>query len=166
MAKKYRSLDYQALMKKKIPIVEEFKKFILRGSVIDLAVGVIVGGAFNKIVNSLVNDLLMPIFSIVLGKVSLDGRFIALDGKHYATLEEAGTAPLLKYGSFLSTVLEFLIMGVAIFMLVKSINFLQDKMTKTHEEAAPATKACPFCLSDIHVGAKVCPHCTRELEGA
>jgi large conductance mechanosensitive channel len=145
--------------------MNEFKKFILRGNVIDLAVGVIIGGAFGKIVTSLVDDIIMPVLSVVIGKISLDHRFISLDGNFYATLEEAGTAPLLKYGNFISTVINFLLMGLVIFFLVKSINFIRDKMTLIRpEEAAPAVvKTCPFCISEIHIDATVCPKCTSKI---
>lgn len=164
---------------KKITVLDEFKKFILRGNVIDLAVGVIIGGAFNKIVTSLVNDVVMPLLSIVIGQNSFATLFIALDGKQYASVEAAGAAPLLKYGNFLSTVLDFILMGLVIFILVKGLNFFYDKVTKDKPAetppaeppapeapvAAPATtKACPYCISQIHIEATVCPCCTSRLD--
>lgn len=145
--------------------MDEFKKFILRGNVIDLAVGVIIGGAFNKIITSLVNDVIMPLLSIIIGQISFDSRFIALDGERYASLEAAGSAPILKYGSFLSTVLDFLIMGIVIFFMMKGINLLHEAFKKDKDSPAPAvtTKACPYCISQIHIDATVCPQCTSAL---
>ena len=151
---------------KKIKALDEFKQFILRGNVIDLAVGVIIGGAFNKIVTSLVNDVIMPLLSVIIGQNRFDSLYIALNGGTYDSLVKAAEAeaPLLKYGSFLATVLDFLLMGVVIFCLVKGIAFVRGKLTKeTDKPAAPATKECPHCISNIHLNARVCPHCTREV---
>jgi large conductance mechanosensitive channel len=154
-----------AKLKKRLPFWDEFKKFILRGNVVDLAVGVIIGGAFNKIVTSLVNDVLLPLLSVIIGENSLDSRFIALDGNHYATLEAAGSTPLIKYGSFIATVLDFLLMGIVIFALMKMLNFLHDKLLKEKDGAADTIKerACPFCMMKIHIDATVCPYCTRDI---
>lgn len=138
----------------------------MRGNVVDLAVGVIIGGAFNKIVTSLVNDMLMPLISLFVGTSSLHAQFIALNGEAYASIEAAGSAPLLKYGSFLATVLDFVLMGFVIFLLVKSINFFSNKIKKDKPEppVTATTKACPFCVSQIHIAATVCPQCTSHLE--
>jgi large conductance mechanosensitive channel len=149
-------------LKEGLSILEEFKQFILRGNVMDLAVGVIIGGAFNKIVTSLVNDMLMPLLSVITGQSSLSDRFVALDGGAYATMEAAGTVPMLKYGSFIATVLDFLLMGFVIFLLVKFLNFVRVKFTKEKPPAAPAA-TCPFCISPVHKDATVCPFCASKL---
>ncbi len=145
----------------------EFKKFIMRGNVIDLAVGVIVGGAFQAIVKSLVDDLVMPVISLATKGLDFSKLFVALDGQEYATLEaaqEAGAA-VLTYGNFISAVINFLIMAFVVFCLVKAINAVADKAKKKEEEApaAPTTKECPFCKSEIAIEATRCPHCTSEL---
>ena len=145
---------------------KEFKDFITKGNVISLAIGVIIGGAFNKIVTSLVNDVVMPIFAVVTGQNDFSTLFLALDGNTYATAEEAGTVPLLKYGSFISTVLDFLLMGLVIFFLVKLLSFLQNKLTKEKPEPEPTVKKCPHCVSEINIEATVCPHCTRNVSNA
>lgn len=145
----------------------EFKKFIMRGNVIDLAVGVIVGGAFQAIVKSLVDDVVMPVISLATKGVDFANWFIALDGGEYATLEaaqEAG-ASVLSYGNFISAILNFLIMAFVVFLLVKAINTVADKTKKKEEEvpAAPTTKECPYCKSEIAIEATRCPHCTSQL---
>ena len=145
----------------------EFKKFIMRGNVIDLAVGVIVGGAFQAIVKSLVDDLVMPVISLATKGLDFSKLFVALDGQEYATLEaaqEAGAA-VLTYGNFISAVINFLIMAFVVFCLIKAINSVADKAKKKEEEApaAPTTKECPFCKSEIAIEATRCPHCTSEL---
>ena len=145
----------------------EFKKFIMRGNVIDLAVGVIVGGAFQAIVKSLVDDVVMPVISLATKGVDFANWFIALDGGEYATLEaaqEAG-ASVLSYGNFISAILNFLIMAFVVFLLVKGINTIADKTKKKEEEAPaePTTKECPFCKSEISIEATRCPHCTSQL---
>lgn len=146
----------------------EFKKFIMRGNVIDLAVGVIVGGAFQAIVKSLVDDVVMPVISLATKGINFADLFIALDGKEYATLaaaQEAGAATL-NYGNFISAVLNFIIMAFVVFLLVKGINTVAEKTKKTEKPAAPAeptTKECPYCKSEIAIGAIRCPNCTSEL---
>ena len=142
-------------------MLKEFKKFALRGNMIDLAVGMIIGSAFTSIVNSLVNDMIMPVVSIFTGKVDFTNWFIALDGGSYATLEaaqEAGAATF-NYGSFISNVINFVIMAFVVFMFVRVMN----KIKKKEEPAAPTTKKCPFCKSEISIEATKCPHCTSEL---
>ena len=144
--------------------MEEFKKFALKGNMIDLAVGVIVGGAFNSIVTSLVNDIFMPVLSLFTGKLDFSNWFVALDGNRYMTIAEAqeAGAATLNYGNFISGVINFIIMALVVFMLVKAINKLK------HEEPAkptePTTKKCPFCKTDIPLEATKCPHCTSTLE--
>lgn len=140
----------------------EFKKFALKGNMIDLAVGVIIGGAFNGLVTSLVNDIIMPVLSLFTGKMDFENWFVALDGETYATIEaakEAGAATL-NYGNFISGIINFIIMAFVVFMLVKAIN----KMKKDEPAAAPTTKKCPFCKTDIPLEATKCPHCTSALE--
>ena len=145
----------------------EFKKFIMRGNVIDLAVGVIIGAAFQAIVKSLVDDIVMPVISLATKGVDFANWFIALDGGEYATLEaaqEAGAA-VLSYGNFISAILNFLIMAFVVFLIVKGINAVAEKTKKTEEEApaAPTTKECPYCKSEIALEATRCPNCTSQL---
>ena len=145
----------------------EFKKFIMRGNVIDLAVGVIVGGAFQAIVKSLVDDVVMPVISLATKGVDFANWFIALDGGEYVTLEaaqEAGAA-VLSYGNFISAILNFLIMAFVVFLIVKGINAVSEKTKKQEEEApaAPTTKECPYCKSEIALEATRCPNCTSQL---
>lgn len=141
---------------------KEFKEFIMRGSVLDLAIGVIIGGAFGKIISSVVNDVIMPPIGLLLGKVNFTDLYINLSGTEYPSLaaaQEAG-APTLNYGLFLNSILEFLIIALVIFLIVKQVN----RMMKPKEApAAPATKTCPFCQSEIAIKATRCPHCTSEL---
>ena len=140
----------------------EFKKFALKGNMIDLAVGVIIGGAFNGLVTSLVNDIIMPVLSLFTGKMDFENWFVALDGETYATIEAAkeAVAATLNYGNFISGIINFIIMAFVVFMLVKAIN----KLKKDEPAAAPTTKKCPFCKTDIPLEATKCPHCTSALE--
>ena len=142
-------------------MIKEFKEFIAKGNVMDMAVGVIMGGAFGKIVSSLVNDLLMPLIGLILGGVDFTNLFIALDGGNYASLaaaEEAGAA-LFKYGAFIQNIIDFLIIAFCIFLMVKAFN----KTKKEERAPAPTTKACPYCKSEIAIDAVKCPHCTADL---
>jgi large conductance mechanosensitive channel len=142
-------------------MLKEFKKFALRGNMIDLAVGIIIGGAFSGIVNSLVNDIIMPILSIFTKNINFKDWFIALDGKQYSTLaaaQEAGVATV-NYGVFLSGVLNFIIMAFVVFMLVRWIN----KLKKPEQTPEASTKKCPRCQSDININATKCPHCTADI---
>ncbi len=145
----------------------EFKKFIMRGNVIDLAVGVIVGGAFQAIVKSLVDDLVMPIISLATKGISFADWFVALDGGEYATLADAQAAgaATLNYGNFISAILNFLIMAFVVFVIVKVINTVAEKSKKAEEAApaAPTTKECPYCKSEIAIEATRCPNCTSQL---
>ena len=137
--------------------IGEFKKFISRGNVMDLAVGVIIGGAFQAIVNSLVNDIVMPTISLITGGLDFSAWKIMLS--------EGENAASINYGNFITAVLNFLIMAFVIFCFVKFMNSLNEKMTKKPEETpkAPTTKVCPFCKSDVKIDATRCPHCTSEL---
>ena len=148
-------------------IIEEFKIFIMRGNVLDLAIGVIIGGAFQKIVNSLVNDMIMPLISLITGGINFSNWFLALDDSSYSVLSEAQAngANTLNYGLFLTEVLNFLIMAFVIFMFVKTMNRIAAKRKKTQVEPEPMkTKTCPYCKSDIDIEAIRCPHCTSQLE--
>lgn len=143
-------------------MLKEFKKFALRGNMIDLAVGMIIGSAFTSIVNSLVNDVIMPVVSIFTGKVDFSNWFLSLDGNGYATLEaaqEAGAATL-NYGTFISNIINFVIMAFVVFLFVKGMN----KLKKEEPKAPVTTKKCPFCKTEIDLEATRCPHCTSELE--
>lgn len=153
-------------MAKEKGFIAEFKKFIMRGNVIDLAVGVIIGGAFQSIVKSLVDDIFMPIISLATKGIDFSNWFIALDGNKYGTLaqaQEAGAA-VISYGNFISAVINFIIMAFIIFLFVKAINTLAEKTKKAEEPAAPTTKKCPYCMSEIDIEATKCPHCTSSLE--
>lgn len=156
------------MAKKKKGIISEFKEFIMRGNVMDLAVAVIVGGAFQKIITSLTNDIIMPLVTLVTGGIDFNNWFIALDGSSYTTLAEAQAAgaATFNYGAFITVVLDFLILAAIIFAMVKGMNALAEKTRKKEEKEpeAPATKKCPYCLSEIALEAVRCPHCTSELE--
>ena len=132
----------------------EFKKFIARGNVMDMAVGIIIGGAFTAIVTSLVNDILMPILSLLTG--GFDFSLLCI------VLGEGENAATLNYGSFIAAIINFLLISLVIFMLIKSINKLSVKKDK--EEAPATTKECPFCKEQVAVTAVRCPHCTSELK--
>lgn len=145
-------------------MLKEFKKFALKGNMIDLAVGIIIGGAFSGIVNSLVNDIIMPLLSLLTKNIDFTNLFIALDGGDYDTLQiakDAG-ASTLNYGVFISGVLNFLIMAFVVFLLVRWIN----KLKRPEPVIAPTTKKCPHCLSDINLKASRCPHCTSDVSEA
>lgn len=131
----------------------EFKKFAMRGNVMDMAVGIIIGAAFGKIVTSLVEDVIMPPIGWALGKVDFS------DLAWQLTDEVA-----IKYGAFINTVISFIIVAFAVFILIKAVNTLQAKMAKEEAEAAPTTKKCPYCCSDIALEATRCPHCTSAIK--
>lgn len=149
-------------------IINEFKIFIMRGNVLDLAVGVIIGGAFQKIIASLVSDIIMPIVTLCTGGADFKNWFISLDGKSYATLELAqkAKASTLNYGLFITQVIDFIIMAFVIFMMVKAMNSLAKKVKKNTDESeeAVAKRICPFCKSEIDIDATRCPYCTSQLE--
>ncbi|MDO4608856.1 MAG: large conductance mechanosensitive channel protein MscL [Clostridia bacterium] len=148
--------------------LNEFKTFALRGNVIDLAVGIIIGGAFQAIVKSLVDDVVMPVISLATKGVNFADWFIALDGKNYPTLEiaKASGAATLSYGNFISAVLNFIIMAFVIFVMIKLINTVAEKAKKKTDdvEASPTTKVCPYCKTEIAIDATRCAHCTSELK--
>src|SRR5215471_1054354 len=143
-------------------MLKEFKEFIMRGNVLDLAVAVIIGAAFGAIVNSMVNDIVMPPIGLIMGHVDFKDLFMALNGQTYPSLAAAKTAgaPVIAYGQFINTVINFLIVAFVIFIVVKQAN----RFNKPAEApAAPATKECPFCVSTIPAKAVRCPQCTSEL---
>lgn len=142
--------------------LNEFKEFAIKGNMMDLAVGMIIGGAFTSIVKSLVDDIFMPVISIFTGSVDFTNWFISLDGSNYSTLEaakEAGAATL-NYGNFISGLINFIIMAFVVFLIVKALN----KLKKEEPKMAPTTKKCPFCKSDIAIEATKCAFCTSSVE--
>jgi large conductance mechanosensitive channel len=144
-------------------MLKEFKAFAMRGNVIDLAVGVIIGGAFGKIISSLVADIIMPPIGLLMGKMDFTNMFLTLSGNKFATLEEAKAAGAvtLNFGLFLVALIDFLIIAFILFLLLRPIN----KLTKKPEPvAAPTTKECPYCFSTIPLKAVRCPNCTSELK--
>jgi large conductance mechanosensitive channel len=143
-------------------MLKEFKAFAMRGNVIDLAVGVIIGAAFGKIISSFVNDLLMPPIGLLLGKVDFTNLYISLTGEKYASLAEAQAAgaPTFNYGLFINNVIDFLIVAFIIFLLIRAINRLSRKEEKP---ADVTTRECPFCLTNINKKATRCPNCTSEV---
>lgn len=147
-------------------MLKEFKEFISKGSVIDLAVGVIIGGAFSKIVSSLVDDIIMPLIGLLLGGADISNYFVTLDGGKYATLAEAqeAGAATLNYGLFLNRIIDFLIIAFVLFLVIKAINKARALTKKPQAEAAPTTKVCPYCKSTIDINATRCPNCTSELK--
>ncbi len=145
-------------------MLKEFKEFAMRGNVVDMAVGIVIGGAFGKIISSFVADVLMPPIGLALGGVDFSNLFVNLGEGEFATLalaKEAGAATI-NYGVFLGTTLDFLIVAFAIFMVVRAMNSLQ----KEEAPADPTTKDCPQCLSSVPIKASRCAHCTSELQAA
>lgn len=140
--------------------IEEFKTFAVKGNMLDMAIGMIIGSAFTTIVKSVVNDLFMPLLSILTGKMDFSNLFIAMDGGKYATLAEVpeGVA-VFNYGNFITSVLDFLIVALVLFLIVREIN----KMKKPEPAAAPTTKECPYCKSQIHLDAVKCPFCGSDV---
>jgi len=150
-------------------IMKEFREFAVRGNVIDLAVGVIIGGAFGKIVTSVVNDVVMPPIGLLIGKVDFKNLIFPLtldtDIKTIAQAKEANI-PYIAYGQFINVIIEFLIIAFCVFMLVKGINMLKREQKKEEVAAEPTTKDCPYCYSSIPVQATRCGHCTSQLTKA
>ena len=149
-------------------IAKEFKEFAMRGNVIDMAVGIIIGAAFGKIVTSFVSDLLTPPLGKLTGNVDFSNLFITLSTtEHYPTLEAARNAGVatINYGIFINAVIDFLIVAFAVFLLVKQVNRLKKKLECGEDPASaePAEKECPFCITTISIKATRCPHCTSQL---
>jgi large conductance mechanosensitive channel len=148
-------------------MIKEFKEFAVKGNVLDLAVGVIIGAAFGKIVSSLVDDVLMPPIGLALGKVDFANLFLNLGDKPVASVAAAKAAgvPTINYGLFLNNVISFLIVAFVVFLIVKQFNRLRRE-EKPAAPAAPTTRDCPYCLTPIPLKAIRCPHCTSELKPA
>lgn len=142
-------------------MINEFKQFIMRGNVLDMAVGIIIGAAFGKIVGSLVDDVIMPPMGLILGKVDFSNLFINLSSQEVASFAEAKALglPIIAYGAFLNSLVNFLIIAFAIFLLIKQVNRLVPK----HEEITTEPYHCPYCKSEIKEDATRCPYCTSEL---
>lgn len=148
-------------------VFNEFKKFIVRGSVIDLAVGIIIGAAFTSVVNSLVADIIMPPIGLLLSGVDFSELYINLSSETYASLAEAkeAGAATINYGSFINNLITFLITAGAVFLLVRSVNKLQSKVKKVEEEPEKEPEVrCTYCYEVVHKKATRCPHCTAELK--
>src|ERR1700681_241596 len=141
-------------------MIKEFKEFAMRGNVLDMAVGIIIGAAFGQIVNSFVADVMMPPIGRLVGRVDFSNLFVSLTGTHYDTIAaaKAAGAATLNYGLFLNTVINFLIVALAVFLLVRQVNRLAPKPV-----AVPTTRDCPYCLSAVPIKATKCAHCTSEL---
>ena len=147
-------------------MLKEFRDFAVKGNVLDMAVGIIVGAAFGKIVSSLVEDVIMPPIGLLLGKVDFSNLFISLNGQAYpsvAAAKQAGAATI-NYGLFINNIISFVIVAFAVFLLVKCVNHLRQEPKPA--DAAPTDKECPFCCSKIPIKATRCPHCTSPLEQA
>ena len=144
-------------------MLKEFKTFIMRGNVLDLAIGVIIGAAFGKIIASLVGDILNPVIGLALGKIDFSNLFVVLNGQSFATIADAkkAGAPTLNYGIFINTVIEFVIVAFVIFLVVKQVNRFMP--APAPQPPAPATKECPECVSTVPAKAKRCPQCTSVL---
>ena len=145
-------------------MLKDFKEFAVRGNIVDMAVGIVLGASFGGIVTSLVNDVLMPPIGLLLGKVDFSNLFISLTGRHFDTVAAAKTAgaATLNYGMFLNTIINFSIVAFAMFMIVRQVNKLRPAAPAP---VAPAVKSCAFCCTDIPIAATRCPHCTSQLKG-
>ena len=147
-----------------VHMLKEFRDFAMRGNVIDMAVGIIIGAAFGKIITSFVNDVLMPPIGLLLGGLDFSNLFITIKGETFTTIAEAQAkgSVTLNYGLFISTIVDFLIVAFAIFLVIRQINRLRSKPEKA--PAAPTTKECPYCFSTIAIKANRCPNCTSQLD--
>ncbi|MDR1570121.1 MAG: large conductance mechanosensitive channel protein MscL [Oscillospiraceae bacterium] len=143
--------------------IKGFKEFAMRGNVVDLAVGVMIGGAFGKIVTSLVNDLIMPLLGLILGRINLKGAFLTLNGVRYASVEEATAAGagVFNYGAFITTVIDFILMALVIYVIVTLIQRVKPKTPLAPPKPQP--NLCPHCKTEVHPDATRCPHCTSYL---
>ena len=143
---------------------EEFKRFCTKGNILELATGVMIGGAFSTIVNSLVNDMLMPVIGLITGGINLSGLFIALDGQHYASIDAAKELGVgtLNYGAFLQAIINFLIIAFCVFLFVKAMAKI---MPKKEEAPKKADRLCPYCKMVVHDEAVKCAHCGSDIEG-
>lgn len=143
-------------------MLKEFREFVMKGNVIDLAVAVIIGAAFGRIITSLVNDIIMPPLGLLLGNVNFTDLFISLNGTKYATLADAQAAgaATINYGVFINTIIDFILVALVIFLIIRQIN----RMKRAPAPAAPATKECPHCFTQIPIPATRCPNCTSDLK--
>lgn len=149
-------------------MLKEFRAFIMRGNVLDLAIGIIIGGAFSTIVQSLVNDIIMPPIGFLFGDVDFTDLFIVLGEGEYASLaqaQEAGAATI-NYGLFITNIITFLLVAMAVFLLVRGVNRAQRLFAEEEETPDPTTKKCPFCKTEINISATRCPNCTSQLDAA
>ncbi len=145
-------------------LLNEFKAFALKGNMMDLAVGVIIGGAFNSLVKSLVDNVVMPALSVFTGKIDFSNMFIALNGQAYQTLAEAKeVTSVIAYGQFITEVINFIIMAFVVFLVIRQLNKMHQKAEAPAPAPAVTTKTCPFCKSEIALDATRCPHCTSQL---
>lgn len=160
--KKIKELNKKSVKKAK-GLMEDFKSFAFKGNILDLAIGLIIGTAFTKIVNSLVSEILIPLFSMLTGKINYASLFFAVDGNKYASIaaaKELGIATI-NYGSFISSVVDFLVMAIVIYIFMRYV-FKKRKTTEAPIEKT--TKECPYCISTINIKATKCPNCTSNLE--
>lgn len=144
-------------------MLREFREFAMRGNLLDMAIGIVIGAAFGRIISSLVNDVIMPPIGLVLGGFDFANLFVALKGGPFASVAaaKAAGAPTINYGIFINTIVDFIIVAFAVFLLIRGIN-----RVRREPEATPTTKSCPYCVSTIPLGAVRCPHCTSELKAA
>jgi large conductance mechanosensitive channel len=147
-------------------MVKRFRDFAIKGNVVDMAIGIVIGASFGKIATSLVNDIIMPPIGMLLGKVDFNNLFIALDGKAYPSLDAAkkAGAATFNYGAFINTVLDFLIVAMAMFAIIQWYEAMSKRLEKPKAPEPPKTQNCPYCLSSIAIGARRCPQCTSNLE--
>ncbi len=146
--------------------LKRFRDFAVRGNVVDMAIGVVIGAAFGKISSSLVNDILMPPIGLMMGHVNFTDLFVALDGKAYPSLDAAkkAGAPIFAYGSFINTIIDFIIVAFAMFLIVQWFQMVMQRLEPPKAAEPPKTKNCPYCISAIAVDARRCPQCTSNLE--
>ena len=144
-------------------MLKEFREFTTRGNLLDMAIGIVMGAAFGRIITSLVNDVIMPPIGLALGGLDFANLFIVLKGGPYPSIAaaKAAGAPTLNYGVFINTIIDFVIVAFVIFLLIRQVNRMRRAA-----EAAPTTKPCPYCLSEIPLGAVRCPHCTSDVKAA
>lgn len=156
-------LSIIGLRKGKRPMWKEFKEFAVKGDVVDLAIGVVIGGAFGKIVTSLVTDIIMPIFGLLLGRVDFSNLFIALGSGYFKTIDEAKNAGVatINYGLFINNIMDFLIVSFSIFFVIRQLGYFRKKKEEIRD--VETSKTCHYCFTEIPIKATRCPHCTSEL---
>lgn len=146
--------------------LQRFRDFAVRGNVVDMAVGVVIGAAFGKISSSLVGDIIMPPIGLLMGRVNFIDLFVSLDGKTYPSLDAAkkAGAPIFAYGAFINTIIDFIVVAFAMFLIVQWFQMVMQRLEKPKAPEPPKTKNCPYCISAIPLGARRCPQCTSNLE--